>query len=124
MKIISRIFTVLLILVTVSCLQEDVFTGPAPMPETLILNAPVGLALESHFIQEDVKMNVKVEAAGSYVLRIHHLDGRTVAKEDISVSKGDNLKVFFVGALPRQPYTLALYTTQNVKLTQTIINLY
>jgi hypothetical protein len=69
-------------------------------------------------------MNVKVDSPGNYLLCIHHLDGRIVAKEFISVGSGDNLKIFFVGALPKQPYTLALYTTKNVKLTQTIINLY
>jgi len=124
MKLLSKTLTVLLIIITGSCLQEDVPKVPTAFPESLRVIEPIGLALESQFISENVKMNIKVEVPGNYILRIHHLDGRTVAKEDLSVDKGDNLKTFYVGTLPKQPYTLALYTVHNIKLTETIINLY
>jgi hypothetical protein len=111
------------ILILMGCFQEDVCQPTTP-PNNLEIKEQVGIKLESAFATNEVAMNVKTENSGIYIVRIHHLSGRVVSKEEVKVQAGDNILKLYTGALPKEPYTIALYNTQNVKLAETIVNLY
>jgi hypothetical protein len=111
------------ILLLVGCFQEDVYQPTTPS-NNLEIKEQVGIKLESAFATNEVAMNVKTENSGIYIVRIHHLSGRVVSKEEVKVQAGDNILKLYTGALPKEPYTIALYNTQNVKLAETIVNLY
>jgi hypothetical protein len=111
------------ILLLMGCFQEDVYQPTTPL-NNLEIKEQVGIKLESAFATNEVAMNVKTENSGIYIVRIHHLSGRVVSKEEVKVQAGDNILKLYTGALPKEPYTIALYNTQNVKLAETIVNLY
>ena len=111
------------ILLLMGCFQEDVYQPTTPL-NNLEIKEQVGIKLESVFATNEVAMNVKTENSGIYIVRIHHLSGRVVSKEEVKVQAGDNILKLYTGALPKEPYTIALYNTQNVKLAETIVNLY
>jgi hypothetical protein len=111
------------ILLLMGCFQEDLYQ-PTTTPNNLEIKEQVGIKLESVFATNEVAMNVKTENSGIYIVRIHHLSGRVVSKEEVKVQAGDNILKLYTGALPKEPYTIALYNTQNVKLAETIVNLY
>ncbi|MFZ9303187.1 MAG: hypothetical protein ACO239_07430 [Sediminibacterium sp.] len=111
------------ILLLSGCFQEDIYEPELPT-NNLEIKEQVGLKLESVFATEEVAMNVKTETSGIYIVKIIHLSGRIVSKEEVKVQAGDNILKLYTGALPKEPYTIALYNTQNVKLAETIVNLY
>jgi hypothetical protein len=111
------------ILLLMGCFQEDVYQ-PTTSSNNLEIKEQVGIKLESAFATNEVAMNVKTENSGIYIVRIHHLSGRVVSKEEVKVQAGDNILKLYTGALPKEPYTIALYNPQNVKLAETIVNLY
>jgi hypothetical protein len=111
------------ILLLMGCFQEDVYQPTTPL-NNLEIKEQVGIKLESAFATNEVAMNVKTENSGIYIVRIHHLSGRVVSKEEVKVQAGDNILKLYTGALPKEPYTIVLYNTQNVKLAETIVNLY
>jgi hypothetical protein len=117
-----KYLSIALILLLGGCFQEDIYQ-PTP-PTNLEIKEQVGIKLESVFATNEVAMNVKTENSGIYIVRIHHLSGRVVSKEEVKVQAGDNILKLYTGALPKEPYTIALYNTQNVKLAETIVNLY
>lgn len=110
------------ILLLSGCFQDEIYQ---PTPQSnLEIKEQVGIRLESVFATNEISMNVKTENSGIYIVRIHHLSGRVVSKEEVKVQAGDNILKLYTGALPKEPYTIALYNTQNVKLAETIVNLY
>lgn len=111
------------ILLLMGCFQEEVYQPTTPS-NNLEIKEQVGIKLESVFATDAVSMNVKTENSGIYIVRIHHLSGRVVSKEEVKVQAGDNILKLYTGALPKEPYTIALYNIQNVKLAETIVNLY
>jgi hypothetical protein len=117
-----KYISVALILLLGGCFQEDVYQPT--LPSNLEIKEKIGIKLESAFATEEVSMNIKAETSGIYIVRIHHLSGRVVSKEEVKVQAGDNILKLYTGALPKEPHTIALYNTQNVKLAETIVNLY
>jgi hypothetical protein len=111
------------ILLLGGCFQEDMYKPELPI-NNLEIKEQVGLKLESVFATEEVAMNVKTETSGIYTVKIHHISGRIVSKEEVKVQAGDNILKLYTGALPKEPYTIALYNSRNVRLAETIVNLY
>ena len=117
-----KYLSIALILLLGGCFQEDVYQ-PA-LPTNLEIKEKIGIKLESVFATNEVAMNVKAETSGIYTVKIHHISGRIVSKEEVKVQAGDNILKLYTGALPKEPYTIALYNSQNVRLAETIVNLY
>jgi hypothetical protein len=111
------------ILLLSGCFQEDIYEPELPT-NNLEIKEQVGIKLESVFATDEVAMNVKTETSGIYTVKIHHISGRIVSKEEIKVQAGDNILKLYTGALPKEPYTIALYNSRNVRLAETIVNLY
>ena len=94
------------------------------LPSNLEIKEQIGIKLESAFATEEVSMNIKAETSGVYTVKILHISGRIVSKEEVKVQAGDNILKLYTGALPKEPYTIALYNSQNVRLAETIVNLF
>jgi hypothetical protein len=110
------------ILLLGGCFQEDVYQ-PALLPN-LEIKEKIGIKLESVFATEEVSMNIKAETSGIYTVKILHISGRIVSKEEVKIQAGDNILKLYTGALSKEPYTIALYNSQNVRLAETIVNLF
>jgi hypothetical protein len=117
-----KYLSIILILTFSGCLQDEVYQPI--LPSNLEIKEKVGIKLESPFATGEVSMNIKTETSGIYIVEILHLSGRIVSKEEIKVKEGDNILKLYTGALPKEPYTIALYNSQNIRLAKTIVNLY
>jgi hypothetical protein len=123
MKTLYKAFPVLVILLS-SCLNEESPIIENDVPDMLKIEETVGLSVESYFVYDNIRMNVKVDKESTYVIKLLHISGRTVVKDVINVVPGDNLKVLYVNAIPKEPYTLALYNNEDQQLAKTIISIF
>ena len=118
LPIIILIFTVIF-----ACSQMDepiIATNSIPLE--LSLNS-VGIRLESNFVTNEAKMNVKLSEADKITIKIVDLSGKVVSSENIDAKAGDNILTVYTKALPRSSYELQLFNSKNQQLGRTLINL-
>jgi hypothetical protein len=118
LPIIILIFTVIF-----ACSQmDDPITPTNSIPLELTLNS-VGIRLESNFVTNEAKMNVKLSEADKITIKIVDLSGKVVSSENIEAKAGDNILTVYTKALPRSSYELQLFNSKNEQLGRTLINL-
>jgi hypothetical protein len=118
LPIIILIFTVIF-----ACSQmDDPITPTNSIPLELSLNS-VGIRLESNFVTNEAKMNVKLSEADKITIKIVDLSGKVVSSENIEAKAGDNILTVYTKALPRSSYELQLFNSKNQQLGRTLINL-
>jgi hypothetical protein len=118
LPIIILIFTVIF-----ACSQmDDPITPTNSIPLELTLNS-VGIRLESNFVTNEAKMNVKLSEADKITIKIVDLSGKVVSSENIDAKAGDNILTVYTKALPRSSYELQLFNSKNQQLGRTLINL-
>jgi hypothetical protein len=118
LPIIILIFTVIF-----ACSQmDDPITPTNSIPLELTLNS-VGIRLESNFVTNEAKMNVKLSEADKITIKIVDLSGKVVSSENIEAKAGDNILTVYTKALPRSSYELQLFNSKNQQLGRTLINL-
>ena len=118
LPIIILIFTVIF-----ACSQMDEPITPTnSIPLELSLNS-VGIKLESNFVTNEAKMNVKLSEADKITIKIVDLSGKVVSSENIDAKAGDNILTVYTKALPRSSYELQLFNSKNQQLGRTLINL-
>jgi hypothetical protein len=118
LPIIILIFTVIF-----ACSQmDDPITTTNSIPLELSLNS-VGIRLESNFVTNEAKMNVKLSQADKITIKIVDLSGKVVSSENIEAKAGDNILTVYTKALPRSSYELQLFNSKNQQLGRTLINL-
>jgi hypothetical protein len=118
LPIIILIFTVIF-----ACSQmDDPITPTNSIPLELTLNS-VGIRLESNFVTNEAKMNVKLSEADKITIKIVDLSGKVVSSENIEAKAGDNILTVYTKALPRSSYELQLFNSKNQQIGRTLINL-
>jgi hypothetical protein len=106
-----------------SCLNEIEPEIPVVgIKDELKISESVGLKLETPFITESVKLNVKIETPGIYIIKIIDISNRTISKEEIQLKEGDNVVTINTTILPSSAYRLSLSTKNNVVLGITDFN--
>ena len=104
----------LILLLFVSCTQtiyED--TPITEIPESLFIQEPKGLKLESYIVEDKVRINTKLPQDGNYRIKIIDFKNTIVNQEIIKGKEGDNLLNIYVNSLPISSYTVELYTINN-----------
>lgn len=97
------------------CTKDDMFE-PAPIiPTALQINDIMGIKLESTIVSNEVKMNVKLPADGTYRIKIKDIGNKLISQEKINASVGDNILSVYVSSLENDSYTLEL-TDDNHKV--------
>lgn len=98
----------------ISCRKDDILpTPPIETPNTLQIKNAVGIRLESSFVTTEVRMNVKIQTAGSYTVKILDIANRVVSKEVMDVKIGDNILTVHTASLPSSAYRIGLYDSNN-----------
>ncbi len=106
-----------------SCLNEIESEIPVVgIKDELKISESVGLKLETPFVTESVKLNVKIETPGIYIIKIIDISNRTISKEEIQLKEGDNVVTINTTILPSSAYRLSLSTKNNVVLGITDFN--
>lgn len=114
---------ILIFVVIFACSEMDEPTTTTnSIPLELSLNS-VGIRLESNFVTNEAKMNVKLSEADKITIKIVDLSGKVVSSENIEAKAGDNILTVYTKALPRSSYELQLFNSKNQQLGRTLINL-
>ncbi len=104
----------LILLLFVSCTQtiyED--TPITEIPESLFIQEPKGLKLESYVVQDKVRINTKLPQDGDYKIKIIDFSNTVVNQEILKGKQGDNILNIYVKSLPVSSYTVELYSITN-----------
>lgn len=111
----------LLLLLMVGCTKDIEFIGPMSLvPENLKIEEPVGLKLESIFVDTAVSINVKLPQDGTYRLKIRNIDNTLISQERLSAKEGDNLLSIYTKNLNKSSYTVELTTDDHNVLGRTV----
>lgn len=83
------------------------------VPDNLKIEEPTGIRLASNIVNNEVDVNVKLPADGTYRIKILDLTLNIVSQEKLSAKEGDNLIKVYVNALPQSSFTVELLTDDN-----------
>lgn len=83
------------------------------VPDNLKIEEPAGIRLASNIVNNEVDVNVKLPADGTYRIRILDLTLKIVSQEKLTAKEGDNLIKVYVNALPQSSFTVELLTEDN-----------
>ena len=100
----------IMICIVASCANEDLLVPTTTeVTEKLQIVGNVGIKVETPFVKEQVAMNVKAESAGTYIVKILNIANKSVSKEEVTLSAGNNLLKIYANALPSSAYRIGLF---------------
>ena len=114
--------TILGLFFACSEVDDPVVAAKSSVPMEISLNS-VGIRLQSNFITNEAKMNVRLDASDKVTIKIVDISGKVVSSETVEAKQGDNVLSVYTKALPRSSYELLLYNSNNKQIGKTIINL-
>lgn len=82
------------------------------VPDNLKIEEPVGIRLASNIVSNQVDVNVKLPADGTYRIKILDITLNTISQEKLSAKAGDNLIKVYVNALPQSSFIVELLTEE------------
>lgn len=111
----KRIIAIMLVLAAAACTRDSEYVDiPTTQVNNILLVEGIqGLKLESYIVTNQVKINTKLPAAGTYKIKIYDFGGEVVSQEKIEGKEGDNILNVYVSALPVSSYSVELQTTDN-----------
>lgn len=83
------------------------------IPDNLKIVESTGIRLASNIVNNEVDVNVKLPADGTYRIKILDLTLKTISQEKLTAKEGDNLIKVYVNALPQSSFTVELLTEDN-----------
>ena len=83
------------------------------VPDNLKIEEPVGIRLASNIVSNQVDVNVKLPADGTYRIKILDITLNTISQEKLEAKAGDNLIKVYVNALPESSFVVELLTEDN-----------
>jgi len=83
------------------------------VPDNLKIEEPTGIRLASNIVNNEVDVNVKLPADGTYRIKILDLTLKIVSQEKLTAKEGNNLIKVYVNALPQSSFTVELLTEDN-----------
>jgi GTPase len=107
----------IMVFTVISCTTEEILTPVVTeVSENLKIVGNVGIKVETPFVKEQVAMNVKAETAGTYIVKILNIENKSVSKEEVKLSAGNNLLKIYTNALPSSAYRIALFDMEGKAL--------
>jgi len=82
------------------------------VPDNLKIEEPVGIRLASNIVSNQVDVNVKLPADGTYRIKILDITLNTISQEKLSAKAGDNLIKVYVNTLPQSSFIVELLTEE------------
>jgi len=83
------------------------------VPDNLKIEEPTGIRLASNIVNNEVDVNVKLPADGTYRIKILDITLKTISQEKLEAKAGDNLIKVYVNALPESSFMVELLTEDN-----------
>ena len=121
----KKLLTIFSLILLTSCAKDyefEVVNVDLEVPETLLIEKEVGIKLESRFVNEEALMNVKINTAGIFSIKVIDINDEVVSKEIVSGEPGDNLFKVYTNTLPVSSYRIELFCDDQ-KVGSEVVNL-
>ena len=121
----KKLLTLIGLTILTSCAKEydfEVIAVDQVIPQELLIEKEVGIKLESRFINDEVLMNVKINAGGLFTIKVVDIKGEVVSKEIVRGEEGANLFKIYTNTLPISSYRIELFCDDE-KVGAEVINL-
>lgn len=119
----KNIYYIILIFILFGCVEPfEPEYPPNEITKELKIDASVGIRLETPFVENDVKMNVKTDVGGVYCILIRDISNTVISKEEILLKVGDNVLDVYTRILPPSGYRIGLYTKSGYEIGITDFN--
>ena len=82
------------------------------VPDNLKIEEPVGIRLASNIVSNQVDVNVKLPADGTYRIKILDITLNVISQEKLIAKAGDNLIKVYVNTLPQSSFVVELLTEE------------
>jgi hypothetical protein len=82
------------------------------VPDNLKIEEPVGIRLASNIVSNQVDVNVKLPADGTYRIKILDITLNVISQEKLTAKAGDNLIKVYVNTLPQSSFVVELLTEE------------
>jgi len=82
------------------------------IPDNLKIEEPVGIRLASNIVSNQVDVNVKLPADGTYRIKILDITLNVISQEKLTAKAGDNLIKVYVNTLPQSSFVVELLTEE------------
>ena len=106
----KKLLPLLLVFIAVGCIKDELLLPVEEqiIPKALEISSLQGIKVESIIVQDEVKINSKLESAGQYRIKIKDIKGTLVSQEIIEAKEGNNILKIYVNTLPASSYTVLL----------------
>lgn len=119
----KKLITLISLIMLTSCAEDLEFEYVSvEVPDNLLIEKEVGIKLESRFIDDVALMNVKINAAGIYTIKVIDIRNEVVSKEVVRGEVGDNLFKVYTNTLPISSYRIELFCDDE-KVGAEVVNL-
>ena len=120
----KKLITLFSLLLLIGCAKDLEFDELylEEIPENLVIEKEAGIKLESRFANSEVRMNVKINNAGVFAIKVIDMKNQIISKEIVKGVVGDNLFKVYINTLPLSSYRLELYCDDE-KVGVEVINL-
>ncbi len=119
----KKLYYIIFITILFGCVEPfENELPPIEISNELKMDAKVGIRLETPFVTDNVKMNVKTELEGKYFILIKDISNKVVSKEEITLKNGDNILDVHTRILPVAGYRIGLYTENGYEIGITDFN--
>jgi hypothetical protein len=119
----KKFITLISLIMLTSCAEDLEFEYVSvEVPDNLLIEKEVGIKLESKFIDDVALMNVKINAAGIFTIKVIDIRNEVVSKEVVRGEVGDNLFKVYTNTLPISSYRIELFCDDE-KVGAEVVNL-
>ena len=102
------IFTIFILSTLIGCTSDELITPYSleHISEKLYVSKESGIRLENYIVEDEVRINIKLNTEGTHRIKILDIEGTTVSQEKIDVYNGNNILKVYVKSLPKSSYTV------------------
>lgn len=118
----KKLLSVLLLFLVLGCIKDELVDiyPHSLVPENLKIEEPIGLKLESIFVNDKVSINVKLPQDGTYRIKIRNISNELVSQERLTAKEGDNILSIYTRSLSKSSYTVELTNDDHKVLGRTV----
>lgn len=106
----KKLLPILLVFIITSCVKDELLlpVNEGVIPKALEISSLQGIKVESIFVEDEVRINTKLQTAGEYRIKIKDITGTLVSQDIVKAEEGDNIFNIYVNTLPESSYTILL----------------
>lgn len=103
----KKYLPIILLFIIINGCEIDDFKYEKPnIGKELTIDSIVGIKLETPFVEDIIKMNLKTKTSDKYYIYIVDITDKVISKSEVTVRQGDNILNLYSRALPVASYRI------------------